>query len=523
MSEPENPNDDASPEQVTPTLVSDAIPVERAESADTVETGTSEEPTQSEDWGKLPSPSDEAEEPSDEGEISAASTQEVQGVPLIAIVGRPNVGKSRLFNRMTGSRFAIVEDMPGVTRDRQYGEGNWDGRAYAVVDTGGFEPDSDDILLSQMRSQAQLAIDEADIILHLVDAHSGMVPADGEIAQMLRQTRKPVYTVVNKVDGPKHDNLVHEFYALGVSELFPLSAEHGLGYSDLLDDVYTWLPPIPPRAEDDHTIRIAVVGKPNAGKSTLINHLLGYKRLLTSDVPGTTRDSVNTHLVVDGQNYLIIDTAGVRRKRGISENVERYSVVQAFKAMDRADVVIHMFDANEGVTSQDQRIAGLANTKGRGLVLLLNKWDTIKKDHKTAELEIQKLRDNLKFAKNAPVVTTSALTGQRVHRILGEVNNVYAEYTKRVSTGQLNRFLEDATRRNPPKSKGHQRLKIFYASQVATRPPTFMFAVNNPELVHFSYERYLANALRDTFGFAGVPVKMFFRGRGKKDDEEGNV
>lgn len=443
-----------------------------------------------------------------------------RGTPLIAIVGRPNVGKSRLFNRMTGTRHAIVEDLPGVTRDRQYGEGTWDGRPYQVVDTGGFEPTSQDVLLRQMRSQAQLAIDEADLIVHLVDGQSGMLPDDLAIAGLLRQSEKPVVTAVNKIDGDRHEVNVHEFYALGVSELIALSAEHGRGYADLLDSLAPWLPKGTKERADDDIVRVAVVGKPNAGKSTLINHLLGEERLLTSDIPGTTRDAINTYLQREEQRYLFIDTAGVRRKRGIREQVERYSVVQAFKAMDRADVVVHVIDATEGVTTQDQRICGLAADKGCGLLLLLNKWDAVEKDHRTADEHIERLRDDLKFARHAPVITISALTGQRVHRILSAIDGVYEEFTRRVGTGQLNRFVEEAVRRNPPKARGSGRLKLFYASQVATRPPTFMFVVNNPELVHFSYERYLHNMLRDTFGFAGAPVKMFFRGRGKKEDFE---
>jgi GTPase len=443
-----------------------------------------------------------------------------RGVPLIALVGRPNVGKSRMFNRMTGTRHAIVEDLPGVTRDRQYGEGFWYNHPYQVVDTGGFEPTSQDVLLSQMRAQAQLAIDEADIIVHLVDVQSGLLPADRDIAALLRQTDKPVFTAVNKVDGERHEAGVPEFYALGVEHLMPLSAEHGRGYEDLLDAIAEHLPEGRTERTQEDLIRVAVVGKPNAGKSTLINQLLGEERLLTSDIPGTTRDAINTYVQDGDQRYLFIDTAGIRRKRGIHEQVERYSVVHAFKAMDRADVAIHVIDATEGVTTQDQRICGLADDKGRAVLILLNKWDAVEKDHKTADAEIRKVRDELKFARHAPVITLSALTGQRVHRVLDAVNAVFREYTRRVGTGELNRFLEDAMRRNPPKAKGSGRLKIFYASQVATRPPTFMFVVNNPEFVHFSYERYLSNHLRDTFGFEGAPVKMFFRGRGKREDLE---
>lgn len=461
----------------------------------------------------------------DEREPASPATvralRQERGAPLIAIVGRPNVGKSRLFNRMTGTRFAIVEDLPGVTRDRQYGEGEYYGRRFQVVDTGGFEPDSDDVLLRQMREQAQLAIREADIIIHVVDGLAGILPADRDIAVVLRQTDRPVFTVVNKVDGPRHDVVVGEFYELGVDSLIAISAEHGRNYDDLMDEIAPLLPKAEQFERDDEVMRVAVLGKPNAGKSTLINQLLGEERLLTSDIPGTTRDAINTYMERDDGRYLLIDTAGIRRKRSIHEQVEKYAVVQAFKAIDRADVVLYVIDATEGVVAQDQRICGLVHDKGRALVLLLNKWDLVAPDHRTFDAYVKKLRDDLRFVPYAPVVALSALTGKRVHRLFPLVHDAFEAYTSRISTSKLNDWVRAALRRNPPKPRHNGRLKIFYVSQVATRPPTVMFSVNHPRYLHFSYERYLQNSFRRAFGFEGTPVKFFFREREQraKDDE----
>ena len=374
--------------------------------------------------------------------------------PLIAIVGRPNVGKSRLFNRMTRTRFAIVEDMPGVTRDRQYGEGTWDGRAFQVVDTGGFEPDSTDELLTQMREQARIALEEADIILFVLDSQSGLMQADRDIAALLRRSRKPIHVVANKVDGESQIAETAEFWELGIGDVYPVSAEHGLGFADLMDEVAEHLPRATHQGRDEDMIRVAVVGRPNAGKSTLINRLLGQDRLLTSNVPGTTRDAINTRLTVGGQRYLFIDTAGIRKKKKIFETVEKYSVVQAFKAMDRADVAVLVLDATEPVSTQDQRICGLAHDKGCGLIIVLNKWDLVEKDHKTADAYVRMLRDEFKFAAYAPVVTISAMTGQRVHRLLPLINDVAEQRGRRVSTASVNQFLEATVRRRSPPQKG---------------------------------------------------------------------
>lgn len=436
--------------------------------------------------------------------------------PLIAIVGRPNVGKSRLYNRMTRSRFAIVEDMPGVTRDRQYGDGEWDGKLFQVVDTGGFEPESSDELLMQMREQAQLAIEEADIVFFLVDARAGVTPADREIAQMLRQVRQPIFVLANKIDNEEQKLLASEFYELGFPVVYPLSAEHGSGYEDVMTEIEPLLPAKVERDDDDSQIRVAVVGRPNAGKSTFINKLLGENRLLTSNIPGTTRDAINTVLRTPTHEYLFIDTAGIRRKKRIYELIEKYSVVQAFKALDRADIAIIMLDATQPFSSQDQRIAGMAHDKGRGIIFVLNKWDLVKKDHKTAEIYVQKVRDTFRFAQYAPVVTISAATGQRVHKLLELINEVHHQYTRRITTSEANEFLAAALRRRSPPQSSTRRMKFYFATQVASRPPTFMFSVNNPGLLHFSYQRFLINNIREMFGFKGVPIKVFYRGR--KDD-----
>ena len=444
--------------------------------------------------------------------------------PLIALVGRPNVGKSRLFNRLTSSHKAIVVDMPGVTRDRHYGEGEWDGKVYNVVDTGGFDPDSDDVLLRQMREQAQLAIDEADIVFFLMDGRAGLTSADLEIAQMLRVSSKPLYPIVNKIDGARHDVLVAEFYATGFERLFGLSAEHGYQMDDLMDDVIDFLPT---RKQVEHIpegesppLGIAVVGKPNAGKSTLINQLLGKERLLTSAVPGTTRDAIDSLITVDGLEYLLIDTAGVRRRKSISALEEKYSVVQAFKAIDRADVTLYMLDVEEGLTEQDQRLIRLCKDKGKPHILLVNKWDLVEKDASTAGSWVKNLREQLDYAAYAPIVFISALSGQRVHRILTAARKVYGEWGQRVSTADLNRWLVATTQHTSPPIYKKKRPKLFYATQVAVRPPTIMVSVADPDAIATTYQRFLLNRLREDFSFGGTPIKMFFRPRGKKPDRE---
>jgi len=448
--------------------------------------------------------------------------------PIVAIVGRPNVGKSTLFNRLVGQRTAIVEDSPGVTRDRHYGDADLLGREAIVVDTGGFEPETDDAMLRAMREQAQLAIDEADVVLMVFDGRAGLLPADGEITRMLVQSGKPVHYVVNKIDGARHDPLVAEFWELGVPELWPVSAEHGAGVYDLLEAV---LETLPPEGEDeveeaDEVTRVAVIGKPNAGKSTLLNRLLGEERLLVSDVPGTTRDSIDSELVVTGEDgeprrYLLIDTAGVRRRKWIKTTVEKISVVRTFKSIDRADVCLLLIDALEGVTDQDAKLASLIDDKGRACVLLLNKWDAVAdKDDRTIGEFVKSLRHDLGFVSWAPILSISALTGQRVHKLLEIVDRVAANRTRRVSTGELNRTVEELIQLHTPPVHKQRRLKIYYASQVSVRPPTFVLWVNDTEAMSETYLRFLKNRLRERWDFEGTPIKVAVRQRKSKEREK---
>lgn len=443
--------------------------------------------------------------------------------PLIAIVGRPNVGKSRMFNRLTKSRTAIVEDMPGVTRDRQYGEGDWYGKAFAVVDTGGFDPDSEDVLLQQMREQAQLAIDEADIIFFMMDGRSGMTPVDAEIARMLRHSDKLLYPIVNKIDGERHIPLIADFYSMGFENIFAVSAEHGFQMDELMDDVIAFLPSLEQvredYLEDGGPLKLAVVGRPNAGKSTLINRLLGYDRLLTSDIPGTTRDAIDTPFERGDQKYLFIDTAGIRRKRSISMLMEKFSVVQSFKSIDRAHVVLFLIETSEGVTEQDKRLLRLIRDKGKPHILLVNKWDAIEKDSATAGKWIKELKMELDYVDYAPIMFISALTGQRTHKIFQLIDEVREEWTRRVPTSGLNRWLEDATKIHSPPIYRRRPVKFYFSTQVATCPPTFLVSVNYPEAVAPSYKRYLLNRLREDFSFKGTPLKMFFRKRGTEREE----
>jgi GTPase len=432
---------------------------------------------------------------------------------LIAIVGRPNVGKSRLFNRLSQRGDAIVHDVEGVTRDRQYADGEWYERRYTVIDTGGFVPEAEEAMLRQMRNQAQLAMDEADLIIFMLDARQGVLPADREIAQMLREATKPVLFAVNKVDSPVDpEQHVAEFYELG-EELYPISAEHGHGVAALMDDVIAHIPEDQGEEGFDPFARVAVVGKPNAGKSSIINALLGKERLLTSEVAGTTRDAVDTRIARGDQEYLLIDTAGLRRKKKISQRLEEFAVVQAISSIDRCDVVLFVVDAIEGVTWQDKKIAGVIENRGKACVLLVNKWDLVVKATDTAGQYVRAIRHEMPFMSFAPILFTSALTGQRVPKILDEVDVVFEQYNRRIQTAEVNRFLEQAlAEHNPPMHKGRP-VKFYYASQVATRPPTFLFSVNRPEGVKPSYRRYLVNKLREVYGFEGTPIKTVLRGR----------
>jgi len=434
-------------------------------------------------------------------------------IPVVAIVGRPNVGKSTLFNRIFGQRKALVEDFPGVTRDRNYVEVTRYVKPFTLIDTGGFEPVSQEHLLTQMREQSQLAVEEADAIIFLMDGQEGLTPSDEEVAAMLRKVKKPIFFVANKIDGPRQELTLGEFYALGIEQVYSVSAEHGLGVSDLIDDVIRVLPETTLSVDSEEMIHLAVVGRPNVGKSSLINRLLGFERVVANPQAGTTRDSIDTPFTYNRHRYTLIDTAGIRRKGRVSQKLEKFSVVQALKAMDRADVALMIIDAVEGITEQDLNIAGYAYEKGRALILVVNKWDAVTKDNLTFGEYIKHIRSTFKFLSFAPIIFVSALTGQRVAKIMSEVEKVALEYRRRITTSALNKALEEAvTAHQPPMFRG-RRLKLFYATQVTTRPPTFVVFVSKAEGIHFSYQRYLTNKLRESFGFEGTPVRLFFRDR----------
>ena len=438
-------------------------------------------------------------------------------LPVVAIVGRPNVGKSTLFNRILGQRKAIVEDFPGVTRDRNYAEVTRFERPFLLVDTGGFEPVSEDRLLTQMREQSQLAIDEADIIFFLMDVKEGLTPADMEVAKMLRRIEKPVFYLVNKVDGDKQEAATGDFYSLGIEKFYTLSAEHGRGVGELIDNLEELLPPAPDPSERETEVRMAVIGRPNVGKSSLVNRLLGFERVVANPTAGTTRDSVDTPFTYNKNRYVLIDTAGIRRKGKTNMALEKYSVVNALKAMDRAHVALMVIDAVEGVTDQDLAIAGYAYEKGRALILVVNKWDLPEKDQSTMGKYIEEVHRRFKYLPFAPLVFVSALTGQRVAKIMETVEEVAEEFNKRITTGQLNKGLEEFVQSNPPSMARGRRIKFYYAAQAAVRPPTFVLFTNSPEDIHFSYERYLVNCFRKKFGLDRVPIRMQFKGRGKED------
>ena len=438
-------------------------------------------------------------------------------MPIVAIVGRPNVGKSTLFNRILGQRKAIVEDFPGVTRDRNYAEVTRFDKPFTLIDTGGFEPVSEDRLLVQMREQSQLAVEEADLILFLADGREGLTPSDREVAQMLRRVDKPILYVVNKIDGDRQEEAVAEFYALGIDQLISVSAEHGRGIGDLVDAILDLLPPAPPAPSDQDETRLAIIGRPNVGKSSLVNRLLGKERVVANPTAGTTRDSVDTPFVYNRNRYVLIDTAGIRRKGKVSQTLEKYSVIQALKAMDRAHLVLVVIDAVEGVTDQDLTVAGYAFEKGRAVIIVVNKWDAVAdKDNKSHARFTDELRRRFKFLAFAPVLFVSALTGQRVNKLMAEVEAVSAEFNRRVPTGQLNQVVGDAVKKHPPPIYQGQRLKFFYATQTAVRPPTFVYFVSRAEGIHFSYERFLVNHLREAFGFSGSPIRLQFRDRERR-------
>jgi len=433
-------------------------------------------------------------------------------LPVVAIVGRPNVGKSTLFNRILGQRKALVEDFAGVTRDRNYAEVTRYAKPFLLIDTGGFEPASSDRLLTQIREQSQLAVEQAALIILLMDVREGLTPSDMEVAQMLRKVKKPVLLVVNKVDGDKQEDDVAEFYALGIAQIYTLSSAHGRGVGELIDDLLELLPTrdMPEIASE---VRMAVIGRPNVGKSSLVNRILGSERMVANPTAGTTRDSVDTPFEFESQRYVLIDTAGIRRKGKVSQTLEKFSAVQALKAMDRAHVVLMLIDAAAGVTDQDLAVAGYAYERGRALILVVNKWDLPEKDTHSMKNYLEEIRRRFKFLPFVPVLFVSALSGQRVARIMPTVAKVFAEFNRKITTSELNSILAEAVTRHPPPMVSGRRIKLYYATQTMVRPPTFTIFTNCPEDIHFSYERYLHNALREAFGFEGVPLRLRYRGR----------
>ncbi|MBW2689834.1 MAG: ribosome biogenesis GTPase Der [Deltaproteobacteria bacterium] len=432
---------------------------------------------------------------------------------IVAIVGRPNVGKSTLFNRILGRRIAIVEDTPGVTRDRNYAEVNRYAKRFTLIDTGGFEPVSKDRLLAQMREQSQLAMEEADIILFLMDGREGLNPADEEVAHMLRQVDKPVLFVVNKVDGPAQEATLGEFYALGVGEIHSIAAEHRIGTSGLVDEILGLLPDQELDDADVTETRMAIIGRPNVGKSSLVNRMLGFERVVANPTAGTTRDSVDTPFNYNQRRYVLIDTAGIRRKGRVSQKLEKYSVIQALRAMDRAHIALVVIDAEEGITDQDLTIAGYAHERGRAVILVVNKWDLVKKNNATMGDYIKDVRGAFRFLPDSPIHFVSALSGQRISKIMADVEMVSDEFNRKVPTSQLNRVLKDAEHNHQPPLYRGKRLKLFYITQTAVRPPTFVIFVNKADGVHFSYERYLMNCLRQAFGFTACPIRLKFSDR----------
>lgn len=438
--------------------------------------------------------------------------------PVVAIVGRPNVGKSTLFNVIAGDTISIVKDTPGVTRDRIYADCSWLDMNFTLIDTGGIEPDTSDIILSQMREQAEIAISTADVIIFIVDVRQGLVDADSKVADMLRKSRKPVVLAVNKVDSiAKFGNDVYEFYNLGIGDPVPVSAASRLGIGDLLDEVAKHFDTTASEEEEDDRPRIAVVGKPNVGKSSIINKLLGENRVIVSDIAGTTRDAVDTEIVHNGTPYVFIDTAGLRRKNKIKEELERYSIIRTVTAVERADIVVVVIDAKEGVTEQDAKIAGIAHERGKGIIVAVNKWDAIEKNDKTIYQYTNKIRETLAFMPYAEFIFISAATGQRLPKLFDMIDMVRQNQNLRVATGVLNEIMTEAVAMQQPPSDKGKRLKIYYMTQVSVKPPTFVVFVNDKELMHFSYTRYLENQIRNAFGFKGTSLKFIIRERKEKD------
>lgn len=438
--------------------------------------------------------------------------------PVVAIVGRPNVGKSTLFNALAGEKISIVKDTPGVTRDRIYADVSWLDRNFTMIDTGGIEPDSKDVILSQMRDQAQIAIDTSDVIVFMTDVRQGLIDSDSKVANMLRRSGKPVVLVVNKVDSfEKYMPDVYEFYNLGIGEPIPISASSKLGIGDMLDEIIGHFPEKKEEDEEDERPRIAIVGKPNVGKSSIVNKLLGEQRVIVSDIAGTTRDAIDTEIVHDGREYVFIDTAGLRRKSRIKEELERYSIIRAVTAVERSDVVLVVIDAAEGVTEQDAKIAGIAHERGKGIVIVVNKWDAIEKDDKTMRNYENEIRRVLSFMPYAQIMYVSAQTGQRLNKLYDVIDVVIENQNLRVATGVLNEIMMEAVAMQQPPSDKGKRLKLYYITQVSVKPPAFVIFVNDRELMHFSYTRYLENKIREAFGFKGTSLKFFIRERKEKE------
>jgi len=439
--------------------------------------------------------------------------------PIVAIVGRPNVGKSTLFNRITRSKNALVDDFAGVTRDRIYGDATWNDIEFTLIDTGGFSLQDKDDFASQVRFQVELAIEEADVIIHMLDGKHGISVFDKDIVNILRSVKKPVFYAVNKIDGPEKEDNVFDFYSLGIEKLYSVSAEHRYGVHELLDDVAAVLPKLVSEKSQD-MIKIAVVGRPNAGKSSLINKILGENRFLVSDIPGTTRDAIDSVCNINNKSYLLIDTAGIRRRGKVSKKIEKFSIIKALRSLDRCDVALILIDADEGVTDQDINVAGYAFERGCGCILLLNKWDLVEKDSKTAKKYYEDLKMHAKFLNFAPALTISAKTGLRISKIFTLADKVYNQYSMRIGTGQINRIFERAIKKNEPSLHKGKRIKFYYATQTSAKPPCFVCFVNYPDAVHFSYKRYLINQIRKDSGLDSTPIRLIFRQRTGKNDNK---
>lgn len=435
---------------------------------------------------------------------------------IIAIVGRPNVGKSTLFNRLARMQKALIDDLPGVTRDRNYAEVTWEDSSFTLIDTGGFEFEPNKELSRLVQEQARLAIDEADVILFITDGHDGLTPVDKDLLSLLRTIPKPIFHCINKIDGPRHEENLYDFFQTGIDQWFTIAAKHNRGVSELMDQIIKALPRKNPSPEEESTIKLAVLGRPNVGKSSLVNRILGYDRVIVSETAGTTRDAIDTPFRFKGTHYVIIDTAGIRKKSRIGYQLEKYCVIESLRAIERCDVSLLLIDAEEGITEQDVKIVGQIYQKGKGCIVVVNKWDLIQKDNSTIGQYVEKIKSKIKFLDFAPIIFVSALSGQRVSKILDKTYDCFTECRKRIETAELNRFLSKVTQKKSPSHYCGKQIKFKYLAQVDITPPTFVFFTNFPKAIHFSYQRYLTNQLRETYGFEGAPLRIFFRGRKEK-------